>query len=698
MQLTPIPSPKSTDYKVNPMKSAKIHSDFIGGMAIWEDHIVSSSEDGKLMFTRFGNLAGKKRLLELGGAINHLCFSDDYTLLATASDDKKVRIFNTESWELILEFTAHDSYVTKVLFAEKYLISCSHDATAKIWKHETGELIHTLTGHQHWVYTMAVSPNRKQLLTTSNNCSVKVWDIESGQEIKELVAASTLVYASDGMSLIIGGSNDTDIGNKDFPNASIWPTDGYAYTCGRDVVCWNTADWSIKWQIDLSYDAVRAIVHLPQFNLLIAVSDSIYGINPDNGEMEFSHKNVNAIPIFSCAVINDDWLATGDRKGNISVWAIDEFISGGKSVAFGGDVYKPMYIESAQRVIAGSWLGGEVSLWSKTGQLVATFRGFPSGRDNCPIATLPTAPHKVLITGEGTLKIIDTMTAKIADAIPLDMSDLRITEAFFINEEECILSITSNEPRLVNIKTKEVRVIPCNYSLGGENFRLNDDLLLLQPSFYKDNVRRGENAVSADFSWEFGMDKPLNIRQKEAPLVVFNIQTKKIEHEWWFPHDQVVEKDWSFYAWPIVGGQNNSIIAASYLKEKMLYLWEVGKEEPLKIIDMASYCSGSYNSLYGIYANEKYLFFRTDSLLLKYDIRQEKWSKQNASGYKYTVDEKKGWIALLENNNTLSIWDMESGNQLLNYNIGFPAERIVIADYLYLYSKEKGMLVYEMTS
>ena len=49
----------------------------------------------------------------------------------------------------------------------RLLASASKDKTLRIWDPASGRLLHTLTGHQHWVPDVAFSPNGRWVASAS---------------------------------------------------------------------------------------------------------------------------------------------------------------------------------------------------------------------------------------------------------------------------------------------------------------------------------------------------------------------------------------------------------------------------------------------------------------------------------------------------------------------------------------------------
>ena len=699
MRLEEITKSKKKQREILPIASQRLHHNFIGGLAVFEGRIITSSEDGRLAATNAIPFAPEEVILKRSMPINHIALSPSGDLLAAASDDKNIYLIDTDDWEIVETLkNAHDSYVTRVAFAGDRLVSVSHDATIKIWDFETGEMLHKLEGHGDWVYRLAVSPDNQYIFTTSNNCSAKVWNLQTGQEVKHLVDGGTLVYGRDGTMLLFGGSNDTGIGNKTFVRAALWADNGMVYSAAQDIVCWDSSDWSVKWQIDCSYDSIHDLIQMPEHNLLVAVSDIIYGIDATTGEVRFSQKNVDAVPIYSCGMVGQDYLVTGDKKGNVSVWNINDLANKGAQVSFGGDVYKPVFIPASNRMAAGSWLGGVLSLWGQDGQFIKDFKGFNASSDVKIMGALPKEPHKIIPISEGRLKIIDTLRGEITDTIPMDNPKLSVQGLFWISDTECLASCVNAWPRLVNVETKEVKIVRSNYSLGDSNFKLSDELILLQLAFYKEeDAYMTEDAVFSDISLEIAEGKDKELMDSHAPLIVYNLRTKEIMHEWWVPRARPTKDYSTRYGWPTVGGPNNSVIMACYGAVKTIYFWKLGKDKPQKPLKLKNRARSSYSNPYPLFANDKMLIFRLDSMAFRYDLATKQWSEFKLDGYKSSHHKEKNLLAVVDGNYTLKIWDVENWGMVHEERFKFKLEQICFGtEQLFIYNKEKGVLAYRL--
>ncbi len=74
--------------------------------------------------------------------------------------------------------------------------------------HPALKLRHTLRGHTHNVYRMALSPDGSILASPSNDHTVRLWDVESGQLLQTLEHPASVIcvaWSPDGTTLAVGG-------------------------------------------------------------------------------------------------------------------------------------------------------------------------------------------------------------------------------------------------------------------------------------------------------------------------------------------------------------------------------------------------------------------------------------------------------------------------------------------------------------
>ena len=254
-------------------------------------------------------------------------------LVASASEDKTVRVWKLEEGSLVAGSTAtassetdqttsekpvsapagprkpvvtlsgHDAAISSVSFHPdgRRLASASDDNSVKIWDVSAGKELATLQGHEERVYSVRFSPNGKKLATAGGDNKARIWDAETGKELLVLTGHSSdatgLAFNSDGRRLATASLDG---------KVNIWDTDSGALVLS----------------LTGGITAVNSVAFSPDDKLLCSADRA--GIlsfwSTKTGKRDFLRKG-HTKPIFSVAFSPDSkWLVSGSSDQTIRLW------------------------------------------------------------------------------------------------------------------------------------------------------------------------------------------------------------------------------------------------------------------------------------------------------------------------------------------------------------------------------------------
>jgi WD40 repeat protein len=194
-------------------------------------------------------------------AVNRVAFSPDGKMIASASDDNTVILWDAETGQPIGQpLAGHTDAVTCAAFHPdgKVLVSGSDDDTIILWDSNTGQPIgKPITGHADSVVSMAFSADGKLLASGGRDNTVILWDAQTYQPIGQFPAGNIvwdLAFSPDGKKIAVNsGSGVTlwDVENLQSIGQPI--TEGYQYRVAfspdgatfvtgsnGDIILWDT--------------------------------------------------------------------------------------------------------------------------------------------------------------------------------------------------------------------------------------------------------------------------------------------------------------------------------------------------------------------------------------------------------------------------------------------------------------------------
>jgi WD40 repeat protein len=154
-----------------------------------------------------------------------LAFSPNGELLATATTDNEICLWQVADGRKVMVCQGHTGWVHSVAFSPcgTLLASGSEDETIRLWDIQTGQCVATLEGHTNWVWSVTFSPDGSTLASGSNDHTIRVWQVKTGQCLQVLRGHSgwvwSVAFSPDG-SLLASGSTDHSVRLWEMPTGT----------------------------------------------------------------------------------------------------------------------------------------------------------------------------------------------------------------------------------------------------------------------------------------------------------------------------------------------------------------------------------------------------------------------------------------------------------------------------------------------
>jgi WD40 repeat protein len=277
------------------MRVLQGHTAGVNGVVISAGKIFSVSDDATVR--RWNTILPYQQAIDFAKKPLATAIAPDGNSVAVGFKDGTLRLYalpETTEW-LWEKQTAHADQVRRIAFNSdgSLLASASADKKAKLWQAKDGKLIQTFTGHEDEVNAVAFAPNDNILATASFDGKIGLFTIGTNQKTfypaHDGKDVNTIAFDASDIKLLSTGDNDVRLWhlNDEAPTLLekyskstdlIWsalsPNGEHIASVGRDqlVHVYSTIDQSITYRLKGHENTIYRVIFSPTGQQIATVS------------------------------------------------------------------------------------------------------------------------------------------------------------------------------------------------------------------------------------------------------------------------------------------------------------------------------------------------------------------------------------------------------------------------------------------
>ncbi|OMJ75519.1 hypothetical protein SteCoe_25335 [Stentor coeruleus] len=258
--------------------------------------IASASNDKSVKIWRVQDYKMVCEFNEHEGNVLTLCYNHDSTILASGGSDSKIILWNLTEKKKIHKFKGHDGSIRSLTFSSdsSYLISGSNDTTVKVWDVTKKTIDTTFTNHKNEISAVAISSRDRYLASGCQGNIINIYNFRSRKfEFKLERHTNCITSLSFNKTTLVSGSDDKSIkiwsleekkeifelsGHSNYLSSVCFSKDGKYIVSGSwdlTVKIWDVEERKEIFEIEAHDSNISCVDISPDKNYLLTSSESL---------------------------------------------------------------------------------------------------------------------------------------------------------------------------------------------------------------------------------------------------------------------------------------------------------------------------------------------------------------------------------------------------------------------------------------